>query len=181
MEDKSIKKFGYSRDVAEKIYNGKKGLNIYMVISGVGESILFFIIIGYIADNFYLSDSGVLMFFVLMELLSVPSTIWFGYSSKKLSNAYENLFRNELHIMRDCICGLHTDPMTSPNSERYFRIKYDEINRIEIDYPDYKQARYTNLNIYHTGVGGVVRLAIEEPNEAMKLMVEIIESKKKKA
>lgn len=163
MEERTLRKFNFAEEV-----KGEIDKKIAFRVLLIPVAILW---IGYYADklanlNSWQNEDKFSCYFCIA--LGVMMIIAAFYENKRFSDIQGNLMKNTLEIKDTYISGIYTENPKTSDNDKYFKIEYNQIERLEVKDSNVKSGEYHNLYIYYTG--GLVKLAIESPKEACSLI-----------
>ena len=157
-----MKKFNSSSYVKSK-FNTYFILNLSSLVVGIIPIVYFITSL----DENHNEDTKMLLYFliVLLSLLCFYNI----FNVFKSSTRQNNLLKNYLEINENYISGIYVDTPNIPDSDKYFKIEINQIEKVEIKEPKFLMNEFHNLYIYHSN--GLIKLAIELPDQAQKLLL----------
>lgn len=166
MQEELFKKFEHCDEFAEEL-ESRKNKNLLLFVFNIIISIS---LLNYFAPIRETSDNGDLLFgiVILICLVSIVSTL---YVLINISKIHSNITKNELEINSKYISGICTENPKEQNSDKYFRLEYNQIDKIEIKDINFKTESYHNLYIHHKN--GTTKLSINSPEEAISIILNI--------
>lgn len=151
MNRKFTNSYEISEEVAQKM---KRALFLFILNVILGCAFLYFCVENY-------EQNAMVVIFPIIAAISIVSSI---ISINQWSIVLGNIRKNELEITDTYISGVYTDCLTKSDTQKYFRIQYEKIDKIEVRQPDVQAKSFHNFFIYHEN--GLVQLSIETPNKA---------------
>ncbi|MBQ8495281.1 MAG: hypothetical protein IJ465_05960 [Clostridia bacterium] len=172
MEEKSLKKYHQLAGLCQELEaKSKKHVRLFTV----SLIVTFILSIWVYSKGYYRQDEwkALLIIVAIAVIISLVTNCMMAATYSKVSL---NLTKNILEIKSTYISGVYTVNPKVPNNEQYFKIPYDQIERIEITGTDIKTEQFHNFTIYHTG--GIIKLALAAPDDAKRTIYEIAEQEK---
>ena len=155
-----------SSDYVKSWFNKQGILNAITIILGI-------IIVIYLItslDELYHEDDKTLCYFLIAAFsLCVISAF---FQNSKYATMQTNLLKNYLEINEKYISGIYTDTPKISDSDKYFKIEINQIEKMEIKEPGYfncLMGDFYNFYIYHSS--GLIKLAIESPEQAQTFIL----------
>lgn len=157
-----MKKFN-SPDYVKSWFNKHGILNGITIVLGI---ILVIYNFSLLDELYYKDDKNLCYFLIVIFSLSVISAI---FQLSKFAALQGNLLKNYLEITDNFISGIYTESPKTADNDKYFKIGYNQIEKIEIKNPSFTLQEFHNLYIYHSN--GLIKLAIESPEQARTLIL----------
>lgn len=157
-----MKKFN-SPNYVKSWLNKHAVLNVITIILGIILVVYNFSLL----DEIYNKDEKNLCYFLILILSACVVTAIFQNS--KFAALQGNLLKNYLEINDNYISGIYTEKPKIADNDKYFKIGYNQIEKIEVKEPNFIMQEFHNLYIYHSGE--LIKLAIESPEQARTLIL----------
>ncbi len=167
MQDKIVKKFGFCTEFLEELESKhkRKTLSTFLGIIGI------FIIIYYFSKRYWMVDGGKMLFGIII-IIFIFAIINDFRTLNQTSIIISNINKNVLEIKNTYICGVFTDNPKITDNDKYFKLEYNQIDKIEIKNIDISMGEYHNFYIYSST--NLIKLAIESPDEAYTIILKAI-------
>ena len=172
MEERSLMEFRK----CTSLYNEVDSKLKKTILLFLGNIIITCLLLYWLYAENLLNEDGGKTLFVLFLICGVVSVVSTYRSLTNLSTFSTNLNKNKLEIKNTYVSGIYTEDPKSSTGEKYFKIPYGEIEKIEVTETNIKMGSLHNFTIYHSG--GLVKLAIDLPTKAKDMIYEKLESNK---
>ena len=160
MSENIKRKFTEFKNLISEL-ESKSKKNIFFFASSVIIGGIVLII--YLSKGSYHTEEDKTITMVIGGAFAISAFISFRAMSK-IGVVVTNLQKNLLEITSTGISGVYTENPSIADNAKYFKIPYEEIDKIEIDNTNITLEEYHNFIIYYQN--GMIRLSIQSPEIA---------------
>ena len=173
MEEKSLGKFNNLAAFCNEL-ESKANKKAIVLIASIFVTIIFLLLL--YSKGYHNEDGGKMLFALLIIVDAI--SLFTGYKEiNELTTMLANFKKNELEIKSTYLSGIYTENPKVTNNEKFFRIPYNEIEKIETRATYIKTGDYYNFIIYYSG--GIIKLTIATPEDARKMIYNLMNEMEK--
>lgn len=168
MQENTLREFDKSVEVCDEVESkGKKMLLLF-----ISNIILTFVALGWLyAENYHKYEEGKALFvmFLVFGVIAIVGSYKNMIDAVALS---AHVTKNKLEIKNTYLSGIYTESPKTSDNEKYFKIPYNKIEKIEVKEINIKAAAFHNFIIYHSE--GLIKLTIDSPKVAKDIICSML-------